>query len=77
MVVINCIFCIAEAVGKNKLFAAATEKQIEEPAKDWFRFAKDRSGGRKERRDSKKAQAANSVTDLSNLSGESSGPDEG
>lgn len=32
----------------------ATDSEIESVAKDWFRFAKDREGGRKHREEKKK-----------------------
>ena len=59
-----CIFCVAEAVRKNRLFVSATDKAIEDPAKDWFRFAADRSGGRKVRRAAKAAKSAANMSDI-------------
>ena len=57
-------FCIAEAVRKTGIFSSATDKQTEDPAKDWIRFAGDRSGRRRFKWESKKSEAVNkSVTD--------------
>lgn len=41
---------------KNRFTSAATDADIENVAKDWFRFAKDRYGGRKERERKKMAE---------------------
>lgn len=38
-----------EAAHFNRLCLGATDKDIEDVAKDWLRFAKDQSGGRKGR----------------------------
>lgn len=37
------------SVRKNRFSSAATDAEIENIAKDWFRFAKDRHGGHRER----------------------------
>jgi hypothetical protein len=37
------------AMRRNYPTATSTEAEIESVCKDWFRFAKDRNGGRKER----------------------------
>lgn len=41
---------------KNRFTSAATDAEVENVAKDWFRFAKDRHGGRKERERKKRAE---------------------
>lgn len=45
---------IVGAVRKNRLTAMATDSDIDKVVKDWFRYAKDREGGRKQRADEKK-----------------------
>ena len=44
-----CKLCITEAVRCNREFATATDKSMEDIIKEWFRYAKDLDGGRKER----------------------------
>lgn len=44
------------SVRKNRFTSTATDAEIEQIAKDWFRFAKDRHGGRKERERKKIAE---------------------
>jgi len=42
----------------------ATDNEIEDVIKDWFRFAKDREGGRKKREQAKRQRmAAENVSD--------------
>ena len=53
---------------KNRLFVSATDKEIEDPAKDWIRFAEDRSGGRKLRRAAKAAKSAANMSDIHDTS---------
>ena len=43
-----------ETVRKNRLTGSATNSEIEAVAKDWFRFANDRDGGRKKRENKKR-----------------------
>ena len=43
-----------ETVRKNRLTGSATDSEIEAVAKDWFRFASDRDGGRKKRENKKR-----------------------
>ena len=38
---------------KNRICSGATDAEIATVAKDWFRFAKDRQGGRKQREEKK------------------------
>lgn len=47
---------------KNRLCASATDAEIVSVAKDWFRFAKDREGGRKKREERKKRKEAAPAT---------------
>lgn len=47
---------------KNRLCASATDAEIASVAKDWFRFAKDREGGRKKREERKKRKEAAQAT---------------
>ncbi|XP_033730551.1 uncharacterized protein LOC117340180 [Pecten maximus] len=49
-------------VRKNRLCATATDSEIAAIAKDWFRFACDRDGGRKRRQEQKRAQQAATAT---------------
>ena len=43
-----------ETVRKNRLTGSATDSEIEAVAKDWFRYANDRDGGRKKRENKKR-----------------------
>lgn len=43
---------------KNRLCATATDAEISAIAKDWFRFAADREGGRKKSEDRKREREA-------------------
>lgn len=47
---------LIRSVRKNRFTSAATDAEVENVAKDWFRFAKDRHGGRKERERKKIAE---------------------
>lgn len=45
---------LTATVRKNRLCSSATDSEIFEVAKNWFRFASDRDGGRKKREEKKK-----------------------
>lgn len=45
---------LTATVRKNRLCSSATDLEIFEVAKNWFRFASDRDGGRKKREEKKK-----------------------
>ncbi|XP_078338841.1 uncharacterized protein LOC111134410 [Crassostrea virginica] len=45
---------LTKTVRKNRLTGSATDSEIEAGAKDWFRFASDRDGGRKKRENRKR-----------------------
>lgn len=47
-----------EAVRKNRLCTLATESEIGNITKEWFRYAADREGGRKLREERKRAREA-------------------
>ena len=54
------------AVRKNKLTTSATDNEIDTIMKDWFRYAKDREGGRKKRalaKERREGQNTNNVND--------------
>ena len=53
-VYITCNSLSLETVRKNRLTGSATDSEIEAVAKDWFRFANDRDGGRKKRENKKR-----------------------
>lgn len=59
------IYIFLAAVRKNRLCASATDAEIASVAKDWFRFAKDREGGRKKREERKKRKEAIQATEAS------------
>lgn len=48
---------LKETVRKNRLCPSATDAEIYSIAKDWFRFASDRDGGRKRRAEKKRLSA--------------------
>lgn len=54
---------LKETVRKNRLCPNATDAEIYSVAKDWFRFASDREGGRKRRAEKKRLSAALNETD--------------
>ncbi|KAK3097331.1 hypothetical protein FSP39_008755 [Pinctada imbricata] len=45
------------SVRRNRLCKEATDKEIEDVAKDWLKFSKDREGGRKDRKEKKTADS--------------------
>ena len=47
---------------KNRICSGATDAEIATVAKDWFRFAKDRQGGRKQREERKKENGIEQAT---------------
>lgn len=59
---LNLLTVLKAAVRKNRLCASATDAEIASVAKDWFRFAKDRKGGRKKREERKKRKEAAPAT---------------
>lgn len=51
---------------KNRFTSAATDAEIENVAKDWFRFAKDIYGGRRERERKKMAEIERAINENRN-----------
>lgn len=51
---------------KNRFTSAATDAEIDNVAKDWFRFAKDRYGGRRERERKKMAEIERAINENRN-----------
>ncbi|XP_033738642.1 uncharacterized protein LOC117326124 isoform X2 [Pecten maximus] len=62
------ISLIKRQLRKNRLCATATDSEIAAIAKDWFRFACDRDGGRKRREEQKRIQQAATATNNAVLS---------
>lgn len=57
---------ILETVRKNRFTSNATDSEICNVIKDWFRFAGDREGGRKKREERKKAAQKEKERDCDN-----------
>lgn len=57
---------ILETVRKNRFTSNATDSEICNVIKDWFRFAGDREGGRKKREERKKAAQKETERDCDN-----------
>nr|XP_022311174.1 uncharacterized protein LOC111116470 [Crassostrea virginica] len=60
MLLLNTI--LKAVVRKNRICSGATDAEIATVAKDWFRFAKDRQGGRKQREERKKENGIEQAT---------------